>query len=62
MLELQAAIYLKDGTTNTVILYNQGDDFYNGQTTWFEGLVTDELSDISSIQVFSLPCLDLPKD
>ena len=53
MLELQAAIYLKDGTTNTISLYNQGDEFYNGQTTWFEGLVTDELSDISSIQVFS---------
>lgn len=57
MLELQAVIYLKDGTTNTVSLYNQGDEFYNGQTTWFEGLVTDELSDISSIQVFSFDIL-----
>lgn len=57
MIELQAVIYLKDGTTNTISLYNQGDEFYNGQTTWFEGLVTDELSDISSIQVFSFDIL-----
>ena len=56
-LELQAVISLKDGTTNTVSLYNQGDEFYNGQTTWFEGLVTDELSDIISIQVFSFDIL-----
>jgi (2Fe-2S) ferredoxin len=53
MLELQAVISLKDGTSNTITLHNEGDDFYNGQTTWFDGLVTDDLSDISSIQVFS---------
>jgi hypothetical protein len=53
MLELQAVISLKDGTTNTITLHNQGDDFYSGQTTWFDGLVTDDLSDISYIQVFS---------
>ena len=53
MLELQAVISLKDGTTNTITLHNQGDDFYSGQTTWFDGLVTDNLSNISSIQVFS---------
>ena len=57
MLELQAVISLKDGTTNTITLHNQGDDFYNGQTTWFDGLVTDDLSDISSIQVFSFDIL-----
>lgn len=57
MLELQAVISLKDGTTNTITLHNQGDDFYSGQTTWFDGLVTDNLSDISSIQVFSFDIL-----
>lgn len=57
MLELQAVISLKDGTTNTITLHNQGDDFYCGQTTWFDGLVTDNLSDISSIQVFSFDIL-----
>ena len=57
MLELQAVISLKDGTTNTITLHNQGDDFYSGQTTWFDGLVTDDLSDISSIQVFSFDIL-----
>ena len=57
MLELQAVISLKDGTSNTITLHNQGDDFYNGQTTWFDGLVTDNLSDISSIQVFSFDIL-----
>ena len=57
MLELQAVISLKDGTSNTITLHNEGDDFYNGQTTWFDGLVTDDLSDISSIQVFSFDIL-----
>lgn len=57
MLELQAVISLKDGTTNTITLHNQGDDFYSGQTTWFDGLVTDNLSNISSIQVFSFDIL-----
>ena len=57
MLELQAVISLKDGTSNTITLHNEGDDFYNGQTTWFDGLVTDNLSDISSIQVFSFDIL-----
>lgn len=57
MLELQAIISLKDGTSNTITLHNEGDDFYNGQTTWFDGLVTDDLSDISSIQVFSFDIL-----
>jgi hypothetical protein len=57
MLELQTVISLKDGTTNTITLHNQGDDFYSGQTTWFDGLVTDNLSDISSIQVFSFDIL-----
>jgi hypothetical protein len=57
MLELQAVISLKGGTTNTITLHNQGDDFYSGQTTWFDGLVTDNLSDISSIQVFSFDIL-----
>ena len=57
MLDLQAIISLKDGTTNTISLHNQGDDFYSGQTTWFDGLVTDDLSDISSIQVFSFDIL-----
>jgi hypothetical protein len=53
MLELQAVISLKDGTTNTITLHNEGDVLYNGQTTWFECVITEELSDISSIQVFS---------
>ena len=53
MLDLQAIISLKDGTTNTITLHNQGDVFYNGQTTWFDCLVTEDLSDIGSIQVFS---------
>ena len=53
MLDLQAVISLKDGTTNTIKLHNEGDVFYNGQTTWFDCLVTEDLSDISSIQVFS---------
>ena len=53
ILELIASISLKDGTTNTVTLYSQGDDFYRGQTTWFEGLVTDDPSNIRSIQLFS---------
>jgi len=53
MLDLQAVISLKDGTTNTIKLHNEGDVFYNGQTTWFDCLVTEELSDIRSIQVFS---------
>ena len=57
MLDLQAIISLKDGTTNTITLHNQGDDFYSGQTTWFDGLVTDNLSNISSIQVFSFDIL-----
>ena len=57
MLELQVVISLKDGTSNTITLHNEGDDFYNGQTTWFDGLVTDDLSDISSIQVFSFDIL-----
>ena len=57
MLELQAVISLKDGTTNTITLHNQGDDFYSGQTTWFDGLVAEELSDIRSIQVFSFDIL-----
>ena len=57
MLELQAVISMKDGTSNTITLHNEGDDFYNGQTTWFDGLVTDDLSDISSIQVFSFDIL-----
>ena len=53
MLELKADISLKDGTTNTITLHNHGYDFYSGQTTWFDGLVAEELSDIRSIQVFS---------
>ena len=53
MLDLQAVISLKDGTTNTITLHNEGDVLYNGQTTWFECVITEELSDISSIQVFS---------
>ena len=53
MLDLQAIISLKDGTTNTITLHNQGDVFYNGQTTWFDCLVTEDLTDIISIQVFS---------
>ena len=53
MLELKAVISLKDGTTNTITLHNHGYDFYSGQTTWFDGLVAEELSDIRSIQVFS---------
>ena len=57
MLELQAVISLKDGTTNTITLHNQGDDFFSGQTTWFDALVAEELSDISSIQVFSFDVL-----
>ena len=57
MLELQAVISLKDGTTNTITLHNQGDDFFNGQTTWFECVIIEELSDISSIQVFSFDIL-----
>lgn len=57
MLDLQAVISLKDGTTNTITLHNQGDDFFNGQTTWFECVIIEELSDISSIQVFSFDIL-----
>ena len=57
MLELQAVISLKDGTTNTITLHNQGDDFFNGQTTWFECVIIEDLSDISSIQVFSFDIL-----
>ena len=57
MLELQAVISLKDGTTNTITLHNQGDVFFSGQTTWFDALVAEELSDISSIQVFSFDVL-----
>ena len=57
MLDLQAVISLKDGTTNTITLHNQGDDFFSGQTTWFDALVAEELSDISSIQVFSFDVL-----
>ena len=57
MLDLQAVISLKDGTTNTITLHNQGDDFFNGQTTWFDCLVTEDLSDIISIQVFSFDIL-----
>ena len=57
MLELQAVISLKDGTTNTITLHNHGYDFYSGQTTWFDGLVAEELSDIRSIQVFSFDIL-----
>ena len=57
MLDLQAVISLKDGTTNTITLHNQGDDFFNGQTTWFECVIIEDLSDISSIQVFSFDIL-----
>ena len=57
MLELKAVISLKDGTTNTITLHNHGNDFYSGQTTWFDGLVAEELSDIRSIQVFSFDIL-----
>jgi len=57
MLELKAVISLKDGTTNTITLHNHGYDFYSGQTTWFDGLVAEELSDIRSIQVFSFDIL-----
>ena len=53
----EAVRSLKDGTSNTITLHNEGDDFYNGQTTWFNGFVTDDLSDISSIQVFSFDIL-----
>ena len=41
----------------TISLHNQGDDFFSGQTTWFDALVAEELSDISSIQVFSFDVL-----
>ena len=53
MLDLKAVISLKDGTTNTITLHNEGDVLYNGQTTWFECVITEDPSDIISIQVFS---------